>query len=197
MSANMNETQIAEMVQYVQSLGAQVVTLQKKIDEQEASPKGAEGTSPANRERESAPEFWGKRDRGREARLWVFSARSYVKAVCLPATIYGAYKLTSRFREDAAGWQINNGKEWKTPQDVIDAVEKEYVNQFDTIAVRQQLLRLKQKRTETLAEYTRNFEELSGRINDYSDEQLVTMYTDGMLPKHREAIIMALPDSMV
>ena len=109
---------------------------------------------------------------------------------------YGAYKLTSRFREDAVGWQINNGKEWKTPQEVIDAVEKEYVNQFDTIAIRQQLLRLKQKRTETLAEYTRNFEELSGRINDYSDEQLVTMYTDGMLPKHREAIIMALSDSM-
>lgn len=50
----------------------------------------------------------------------------------------------------------------KTPTDVIEAVERECINQFDTIAVRQQLLRLKQMKGESLAAYTSRFEELAG-----------------------------------
>ena len=58
-------------------------------------------------------------------------------------------------------------------------MEREFVNKFDAIAIRQQFLRLHQKKNESLAEYTRRFEALSKQIKDYSDEQLVMMFTDG------------------
>ena len=59
-------------------------------------------------------------------------------------------------------------------------MESEFVNKFNAIAIRQQLLRLHQKKNESLAEYTRRFEALSKQIKDYSDEQLVMMFTDWM-----------------
>ena len=81
-----------------------------KVKEQAAAleVRGPGGTDSAGR-RDTAPEFCGKREMGREAQLWVYSARSYVEAVNLPATNYGAFKLTSRFRDDAISWQINSG----------------------------------------------------------------------------------------
>ena len=75
----MNEETFTEMAQYVQSLGATVENLQMKIEKQKATATSQnleETNSPGRREKERAPEFWGKRDMGLEAKHWVLTTRS-------------------------------------------------------------------------------------------------------------------------
>ena len=59
---------------------------------------------------------------GKEAKLWAFAAKIYVNAVQLPENDYGVYKFTSQFGEAALAWQLNGGLQWKTPSEVINAV---------------------------------------------------------------------------
>lgn len=128
-----NEENYQKMAQYVQSLGATIDGLQKKIEEQAATIelRSAGRTDTAEgREREQGPKFWRRRDMGKEAKKWVHQARVFAQAVKLAQTPYGAYKITSRFQEDAIGWEINSGKEWGSPKEVIDAVENAFATRW-------------------------------------------------------------------
>ena len=187
------------MAEYVKGIGAQVTELNMKLKAQEEINRVLQIRSTADPKlasKEKAPAFAGKRNLGKKARLWTFAARSYAKAVAVSENEFGVYKLTSQFGDAERAWQLNGKYNWTSPTDVIKAVETEFVNQFDRIAIRQQLLRVKQKKGENLAQFTARFEELSVQVDDYSQEQLVMMYTDGMAAQHKEPIIMALPKSM-
>lgn len=67
---------------------------------------------------------------------------------------------------------------------------------MDSVAIRTQLAQLRQKKNETLASYTLWFEELANQVQDYGEEQITMIYTDGMTPGHREAIVMAMPGEL-
>ena len=131
------------------------------------------------------PYFEGKLDNKNTIASWIFQARAYLK-IARGRTPEDEllYTLSTRLQGAAASWfqqqAMLHGIQFGDPEDLLSALERNYLPPMANREARDRLVRLRQ--TTTVVAYTESFHELCSQISDLHETERLDKYIRGLKP---------------